>query len=281
MLRKTVSVLIILTLTAFLASCGGNNQAQTQTQTQTETQTEEQVQTQAPDAYAYVSAISGDYFMDGNVDSNRLQFDTDGTMTHVPHSPVYGIIVTYDYEIDGDMVIVDGLLYGYEPYILTIIDEDTLIDPDGDAFMRMAPDADDSEPDPEVSEYTGGYENLTQDQRLEILSYDSWDTSNPQMELLADVEDFLAWYVNDQYGLDISPEDVSEAIAAVADDVDRESGGELTLEDYSRLYHVCVYYELFPPQEARESDIVYLGDYEEDLSFGKSPQWAKGDTDKP
>lgn len=124
------------------------------------------------------------------------------------------------------------------------------------------------------------YESLTQAQRLEILGYDGFDIGNPWKPYSADyIYGFLAWYANDQYGLDITTEDVEEAIGDVYEATEYDGVGEHPLAGVSRFYHVCVQYGLYPTQEMREnmSDWRWTtGDY---LIFGEKPTRAKGDSD--
>ena len=77
---------------------------------------------------------------------------------------------------------------------------------------------------------------------------------------------FYAWYLNDNYGLNLTAADVEKAISS------KGSFGENPPLDLA-----CQYYELYPPQEFREDHWWY--DYGVERKYGNNPKRSKYDKD--
>ena len=96
--------------------------------------------------------IYGYYYLDGDPYDDNVYFYSDGTMEIYYSSS--GATDTWDFSIDGDRVVVDGILYGTQsPYIFNIIDEDTLVDAYNDYYTREDDSfvySPDPEPEPEA-----------------------------------------------------------------------------------------------------------------------------------
>jgi hypothetical protein len=76
------------------------------------------------------------FYLDGDEDGDSVWFYSNGTM--VIYYSASGEEETHDYTIDGDTITVHGSLYNRQPFTFTIINQELLIDQDGDHFMGHA-----------------------------------------------------------------------------------------------------------------------------------------------
>ena len=140
---------------------------------------------------------------------------------------------------------------------------------------------------PGESPTTPAFADLTQEQRLEILCYDGFSfgyisqmgTDEDYPYQLDYIYDFYAWYANDRYGLNITGNDAKNAInKKVEEDFEDYDGiGQPAEAETPRFDLICVYYELYPTRELR--DTMFVSMLYPQWRYGKTPKRAKGDTE--